>query len=91
MVFSSTVFLFAFLPATLAGYYLIRKELRNLFLLAMSLLFYAFGEPKFVIVMICSILLNYLFGLLLSFTRRGKRQIQQYILLDLAFASAGEG
>lgn len=48
MVFSSNLFLFVFLPLTLAGYYLIRRELRNGFLLAMSLLFYAVGEPSFV-------------------------------------------
>lgn len=66
MVFSSTVFLFCFLPAVLAGYYLIRRELRNTFLLVMSLLFYAAGEPKFVFVMMASIAANYLLGLLVS-------------------------
>lgn len=62
MVFSSTVFLFCFLPVTLAGYYLIRKEFRNAFLLVMSLLFYAAGEPKFVFVMMASIVANYILG-----------------------------
>lgn len=65
MVFSSTIFLFAFLPLTLAGYYLIRRELCNVWLLIMSLLFYAVGEPKFVFVMMASILANYLLGLLI--------------------------
>lgn len=65
MVFSSTLFLFVFLPVTLAGYYLIRKELRNAFLLIASLLFYAAGEPSFVMIMAISILLNYLLGLLI--------------------------
>ena len=63
MVFSSTIFLFAFLPLTLAGYYLLNTKLKNYFLLAASLLFYAWGEPKFVFVMIGSIFVNYLFAL----------------------------
>lgn len=72
MVFSSTLFLFVFLPATLAGYYMIRKELRNSFLLIMSLLFYAAGEPSFIWVMIASILANYVLGLLIwKFSKQG--------------------
>lgn len=74
MVFSSTIFLFVFLPVTLAGYYLIRKELRNSFLLIMSLLFYASGEPSFVWVMMGSILANYLLGLMIwKFSQKGKQ------------------
>ena len=64
MVFSSAAFLFAFLPLTLAGYYCLPRKFRNVFLTLMSLLFYAWGEPKFVIIMIVSILMNYTFGLL---------------------------
>lgn len=63
MLFTSLEFLFLFLPFTLAGYYLLRRELRNLFLLGASLVFYAWGEPKFVLVMMASIVLNYLFAL----------------------------
>lgn len=63
MLFSSPVFLFAFLPLCLAGYYLLDKKFRNVFLLLMSLAFYAWGEPKFVFVMLISIFVNYLFGL----------------------------
>ncbi len=64
MVFSSAVFLFAFLPFTLTGYYLLGRRFKNAFLLITSLLFYAWGEPSFVFVMILSILVNYAFGLL---------------------------
>lgn len=64
MVFSSAVFLFGFLPLVLAGYFLLPKKLRNGFLTVASLLFYAWGEPKFVFVMILSILMNYVYGLL---------------------------
>lgn len=64
MVFSSAAFLFAFLPLILAGYFVLPKKARNLFLTAMSLGFYAWGEPKFVLVMVASIGMNYVFGLL---------------------------
>lgn len=66
MLFSSNLFVFLFLPLTIAGYYLIRKTWRNIFLLVMSLGFYAWGEPKFVFVMIASIVFNYLMGLVIS-------------------------
>lgn len=70
MVFSSTIFLFAFLPLTLAGYYLLNPKYRNYFLLAASLFFYAWGEPKFVFVMIGSIFVNYLFALFIDRQQR---------------------
>jgi len=59
MLFTSNIFLFLFLPLTLAGYFLLHKPYRNTFLLLMSLGFYAWGEPKFAIVMVSSILFNY--------------------------------
>ena len=77
MLFSSSIFLFAFLPAVLLGYYIIFRGMRraqNLLLLAASLLFYAWGEPWFVLVMMGSILANYLFGLWVhAWKRRGRR------------------
>ena len=77
MLFSSSIFLFAFLPAVLLGYYIIFRGMRraqNLLLLAASLLFYAWGEPWFVLVMIASIFANYLFGLWVhTWKRRGRR------------------
>ena len=66
MLFSSSLFLFLFLPLVLLVYYLPlrrRRQGQNVFLLAASLLFYAWGEPWFVLVMIASILANYGFGL----------------------------
>ena len=65
MVFSSSVFLFLFLPVALVGYYLLDRRFRNGFLLLISLLFYAWGEPKFVFVMIGSVLVNYVFALII--------------------------
>lgn len=63
MVFSSVIFLLYFLPATLGIYFVVKKELRNVVLLLASLFFYAWGEPKFVMVLILSILINYLVGI----------------------------
>jgi D-alanyl-lipoteichoic acid acyltransferase DltB (MBOAT superfamily) len=66
MVFSSTLFLFLFLPLVLIGYYnpiFKGRRFRNVFLLLASLAFYAWGEPVFVFVMLFSILLNWFFGL----------------------------
>jgi Predicted membrane protein involved in D-alanine export len=72
MVFSSTVFLFLFLPAVIAVYFLIPKKLRkerNFVLLVFSLGFYFYGEPKAILVMLASILGNYLFALALDSSR----------------------
>lgn len=66
MLFSSPVFLLAFLPLTLLIYYLPlrgRRNAQNIFLLLASLGFYAWGEPWFVLVMLGSVIANWLFGL----------------------------
>ena len=62
MLFSSNVFLFAFLPSVLLIYYLCPRKLRNPVLLLWSLVFYGWGEPVYLFLMIASILLNYFFG-----------------------------
>jgi alginate O-acetyltransferase complex protein AlgI len=66
MVFSSAVFLFVFLPCVLLGYYLIKSRYRNVFLIASNLFFYAWGGPEFVLVMITSIIINYVSGILID-------------------------
>ncbi|MCE9595574.1 MAG: MBOAT family protein [Planctomycetes bacterium] len=63
MVFSSPVFLFVFLPAVLAAYFLFGRRLHNFVLMTASLLFYAWGEPALVLVMLLSITVNFAFGL----------------------------
>ncbi|MBQ0000304.1 MAG: MBOAT family protein [Clostridiales bacterium] len=63
MVFSSMFFLFIYLPVFLLLYYLAPKVLKNGILLFFSLIFYAWGEPVYVVLMILSILINYLGGL----------------------------
>ena len=66
MVFSSTIFLFIFLPVCLFFNFIIDKKFKNLVLLIFSLIFYAWGEPKSVILMLFSILFNYFFGILVE-------------------------
>ena len=76
MVFSSTVFLFLFLPIVLIIYYnpiIKNRKFKNIFLLTVSLLFYAYGEPVFIFFMLFSIIVNYVLGRLVAqnSTRRG--------------------
>ena len=69
MLFSSSTFLFAFLPIVIFIYYVFlrnHRNLQNIFLLIASLIFYAWGEVAFVFVMMLSIIANYFFGLFVS-------------------------
>lgn len=85
MVFSSTIFLFFFLPFTIIGYYLVNPKYRNVFLLLVSIFFYAWGEPKFVFIMICSIFGNYVFGLLVDKHRESKKIAYSIIAVMVTF------
>ncbi|MGE7664338.1 MBOAT family O-acyltransferase [Ureibacillus composti] len=66
MVFSSLIFLYVFLPIVIILYFISPKALRNTILLIVSLLFYAWGEPKYVLLMLISILINYVFGIVID-------------------------
>lgn len=70
MVFSSTVFLFLFLPIVLGVHFLLKKTLRNPFILICSLFFYAWGENILVLLMMASICINYIFGILITVSQR---------------------
>ncbi len=67
MVFSSVIFLFLFLPFTLAIHYFLDHRFRNFFLLIVSLLFYAWGESLLTLLIITSIIINYFGGLLIEY------------------------
>ncbi len=62
MVFSSLVFLFVFLPLIICLYYLSKDKYKNYLLLVASLFFYAWGEPTYIVIMILSIIANFIFG-----------------------------
>lgn len=66
LLFSSIPFLYYFLPVVLLLYYLAPDKLKNTVILISSLAFYAFGEPRFVLIMILNILLGYIFGILIE-------------------------
>ena len=66
MVFSSVLFIFIFLPLSLLLFYLAPKKAKSFVILLSSLLFYAWGEIRYTSIIICSILINYFFGLLLD-------------------------
>lgn len=83
MVFSSTIFLCVYLPLVLLGYYICPKKGRNLFLLIVSLVFYAWGEPKYVFLMIFSILVNYIFGRLMDKHRENKKRMKLMLVLSV--------
>ncbi|MDE6166878.1 MAG: MBOAT family protein, partial [Acetatifactor sp.] len=88
MIFSSVTFLYYFLPLTAAVYFLAPKRLRNSVLLLGSLIFYAWGEPKYVFLMGISILLCYILGLLTEKYREkkaGRLFCLLSILISLSF------
>lgn len=74
VVFSSTLFLFAFLPLTISLTFLAPSRYRNFVLLIVSLVFYGWGEPLFIVLMLFSICLNYVSGLVLA---NGLRRIMR--------------
>ena len=80
MVFSSNIFLFFFLPAVLLFYYLLPRSRRNAVLLVGSLVFYAWGEPVYIFLMLFTILLNYLSGLMLERRKQEGRQAKGVLI-----------
>ncbi len=86
MLFSSATFLFLFLPLVCVLYFLARKEMRNYILLIASLLFYAWGEPRYLAIVLLTILTNYLGAIAVEKFPRRKLPILIFaIVVDLAF------
>ena len=89
MTFSSVVFLFIFLPVVFLLYALIRqKTIRNLILVAASLAFYAFGGPVAVMIMIVSILFNYIFGRMAAAGKKPKLAVFLAVLVNIGLLVA---
>ena len=91
MIFSSIPFLFFFLPCVFIGYYCVPDRYKNAILLVFSLLFYAWGEPKYILLMVTTIIIGYVFGLAIE-KNRNKRIGKWYcvfavsiFLLNLGF------
>ena len=89
MTFSSLTFLFVFFPVTFLLYALIRNHTaRNFILAAASLVFYAFGEPVAVMIMLISIVLNYLFGRGAAGTKWDKPAVVLAVVLNIGLLFA---
>ena len=80
MIFSSLLFLFRFLPVFFIIYYLVPQRFKNVTLLIGSIIFYAWGEPKFLVLIIVSILVNYLAGLLIAHFDKSKSKLKTVTL-----------
>ena len=84
MLFSSTTFLFAFLPLVLITYYIVPRMFRNLVLFVFSLVFYAWGEPVYIVLMIASTIVAYITGLLAD---KGRKNTGKHVpLVAMLFA-----
>lgn len=91
MLFPSEIFLFVFLPFVLAVYYIFlrkTKELKNVFLLVMSLFFYAWGEPVSVFLMIAAILINWLYGIVIH-RMEEKKGAGRIVLIMMVLTNLG--
>ena len=87
MVFSSLLFLFRFLPAVLLLYYMAPRKVRNVILLLFSLFFYAWGEPKYVLLMLCSITVDFFVGKKVDWCKKRGRQAsaREWLMVSLIY------
>lgn len=81
MVFSSLVFMFAYLPITLLAYYLVPRQGRNIFLFIVNLIFYGWGEPKLVLLMVFNIFFHYIGGWLVDKYRADAKKKKLFLIL----------
>ena len=88
MLFSSNVFLYMFLPLCLGLYFLLPRKLKNFVLLIFSLVFYAWGEPKYVLIMLASITVAYITGLFADrkrYKQNGKRKAMLSMIIAIVW------
>ena len=87
MVFSNLIFLYLFLPLCLAAYFLCRSvPAKNAVLIVFSLIFYAWGEPKFVVFMLASIVQGYVLARLVEKYRADRGRAKLFLTLSLVFS-----
>jgi alginate O-acetyltransferase complex protein AlgI len=84
MVFSSILFLYIYLPVVLAVYYLVPSRFRNLWLFVVNLVFYGWGEPVYILLMLSSICLNYVSGRLIDRFRAEKSKAKAVLAVNTA-------
>ena len=82
MLFSSIPFLYYFLPVVFALYFALPKKLRNLVLLVSSLFFYFYGEPKYIVLLVFSSLMDYTISLIIN-RNRGKKAAKRALMCSV--------
>ena len=85
MVFSSLTFLFIYFPITLVVMKLSPLKYRNFCLLVLSLLFYSYGEPKYIIIMLVSCIVDYFNGYMVDKYRDNKRIAKRFVIFSIVF------
>ncbi len=85
MVFSSVLFLFRFVPAAFAIYYILPRRYKNAALFVLSLVFYSWGEVRFFPIMLASAIVDYVAGRGIERQRRNDRSVKGYLALSLCF------
>ena len=88
MVFSSLIFIFVFLPITLFIYYMAPRKFRNLVFFIASLIFYAWGEPIYIIIMLFSTFFDYFNGLAIE-KHRDNKKVSKMILINSLIINLG--
>ena len=85
MLFNSAIFLFLFLPISLLLYYVVKnRTYRNTVLFAVNIIFYAFGEPFYILLLLGSITFNYFFGLLIYKYRDTAKRKKTFLIIAVA-------
>ncbi len=91
MIFSSLTFLFIFLPMTLLLYFIFPRKIKNIILLIASLIFYAWGEPIYILLMIFSSIVDYIHGMLIERYRddgiKAKLAVISSVIINLSLLS----
>ena len=83
MVFSSLLFMFIYLPVVLAIYYIVPRRWRNLWLFVANLVFYGWGEPVYILLMLFSICINYFAGRLIDRNRENRKKAKAILIVDI--------
>ena len=83
MVFSSLLFMFIYLPVVLAIYYIVPRRWRNLWLFVANLVFYGWGEPVYILLMLFSICINYFAGLRIDRHRANRKTARGILIADI--------
>ncbi|HCA69588.1 MAG TPA: transcriptional regulator, partial [Lachnospiraceae bacterium] len=85
MLFSSITFLYYFLPVVLLFYFIVPEKLKNPVLLFSSLIFYGWGEPKYIVWMVLSIVVHYILGILIE-KHAGTKKAELWLVISIIFS-----